>query len=312
MPRKFWPNSVDRRLTLCGATATVFGSLFGASRGRPDEAAKPHSATFEKFRFSFFDDENTARDQLVTAPLLELRGEERALAEQMLLDFLPDGRAIIGLGLLRSRRAEPRLLEIFAAERIKAVGVYATRQDDVTLLDLIWSAQALWRIQPSPSYAQALIENLRASPNAGDRSEAAMALADMPIPEVDSALSGFLDDPDTVVRYQVARSLLLIHGQTPNRFKRRGAARIRQARPASGNFKQAADPGSRLVAGAPRNGSAGRDDLKCRLFIRAPNERESCPVRRRKISRPRRIPTSKRREFGAASRGMSAGGIERE
>jgi hypothetical protein len=221
MSHKLSPRSVDRRRTLYGVATSVFGWLFGAAGGRrneavADEAAKPRSPTFEEFRFSFFEDPDSARDQLVTAPLLELHGEERALAEQMLLDFLPDGRAIIGLGLLRSKRAKPRLLEIFAAERIKAIGLYATRESDVTLLDLIWSAQALWRIQPSLSYAQALIENLRASANDTDRSEAAAALADMPIPEVDSALLGCLDDPDTVVRYHVARSLLLIHGQTPN------------------------------------------------------------------------------------------------
>ncbi len=86
----------------------------------------------------------------------------------------------------------------------------------MTLLDLIWSAQALWRIQPNPSYAQPLIENLRASANETDRSDAAAALGEMPIPEVDSALLGALDDPDTLVRYHVARSLLMIHGQTPN------------------------------------------------------------------------------------------------
>jgi hypothetical protein len=218
---KLSPNSIDRRRVLCGATAIIFGCLFGAGRGRryeavADEAAKPHSPTFEKFRFSFFEDPDSARDQLVTAPLLELRGEERDLAEQMLLDFLPDGRAIIGLGLLRSRRAEPRLLKILTAERVKAIGFYATRESEETLLDLIWSAQALWRIQPNLSYAQALIENLRASANAGDRGDAAAALGEMPFPEVDAALLGRLDDPDTVVRYQVARSLLLIHGQTPN------------------------------------------------------------------------------------------------
>jgi len=214
MPGKLFPNSIDQRRTLCGVAAIVFGLLFGEAFA--DEAAKPHSPTFEKFRFDFFEDPYAAQDQLVTAPLLELRGEERDLAEQMLLDFLPDGRAIIGLGLLKSRRAQPRLAEILAAQRIKAAGFYATRESEITLLDLIWSAQALWRIQPSVSYAQPLIENLRASANDLDRSDAAAALGEMPIPEVDSALLGALDDPDTLVRYHVARSLLLIHRQTPN------------------------------------------------------------------------------------------------
>ena len=67
------------------------------------------SAEFERFRFSFFEDKNSARDGLATAALAQLQGEEAARAEEMLIGLLPDARAVIGLGILRSRRAEPEL-----------------------------------------------------------------------------------------------------------------------------------------------------------------------------------------------------------
>jgi len=57
------------------------------------------SPAFERFRFSFFADNNSARDGLDTTALGELTGEERAWAEDMLIDYLPDTRAVIGLGV---------------------------------------------------------------------------------------------------------------------------------------------------------------------------------------------------------------------
>ena len=71
------------------------------------------SAAFERFRFSFFEDKNSARDGLATAALAELQGEEAARAEEMLIGLLPDTRGVIGLGILRSRRAEPELTRMF-------------------------------------------------------------------------------------------------------------------------------------------------------------------------------------------------------
>jgi hypothetical protein len=67
------------------------------------------SAQFENFRFSFLEDKNSARLGLATAALAQLQGEEASLAEQILIGLLPDARAVIGLGILRSRRAEPEL-----------------------------------------------------------------------------------------------------------------------------------------------------------------------------------------------------------
>jgi hypothetical protein len=47
------------------------------------------SAAFERFRFSFFEDPDSARQGLDTTGLAQLEGEERARAEDMLIRFLP-------------------------------------------------------------------------------------------------------------------------------------------------------------------------------------------------------------------------------
>ena len=56
------------------------------------------SAALERFRLSFFEDPDSARQGLDTPALAGLVGEERERAEAMLIAFLPDSRAIIGLG----------------------------------------------------------------------------------------------------------------------------------------------------------------------------------------------------------------------
>ena len=66
------------------------------------------SEAFERFRYSFFEGKYSARDGLDTMSLARLEGEERATAEDLLIRYLPDARGIIGLGVLRSHRAEPR------------------------------------------------------------------------------------------------------------------------------------------------------------------------------------------------------------
>ena len=72
---------------------------------------------FERFRFSFFEDTDSARQGLDLAALGELNGEERARAEELLMAYLPDSRGVIGLGVLRSARARPALSMLFEAEQ---------------------------------------------------------------------------------------------------------------------------------------------------------------------------------------------------
>ncbi len=170
------------------------------------------STAFERFRFSFFEDPNSARDALDSASLCQLVGEERMRAEDMLIAFLPDSRAVIGLGVLRSRRAEPQLVELFEAERqaqLDAKGNSGSAWYAHGLMDL---ARALWLIDPDPRWPVAAIDALADGREWTERMEAAMALYDVRDPVVVPPLIGALDDADALVRYHAARGLLAVHG----------------------------------------------------------------------------------------------------
>jgi HEAT repeat protein len=158
------------------------------------------SPAFERFRFSFFADNNSARDGLDTTALGELTGEERARAEDMLIDYLPETRAVIGLGELRVRRAEPLLIPLFEAER-RAKGS-----------GLTYLARALWRIRPDPRWRAALIGVLSSAEFYIQRMDAAIALRDVHDAGVIPALVAALDDPESLVRYHAAYTLLALHG----------------------------------------------------------------------------------------------------
>lgn len=160
----------------------------------------PLSTAFERFRFSFFEDTDSARDGLNTIALAQLEGEERAKAEEMLIEFLPDARAVIGLGILRSALAEPPLVPLFEAER--------GRHNSY----LVYLAKALWQIHPDPRWTAALIDVLDSADNDIWRQDAAYALGDISDPAAVRALMAALDDPEALVRHHAARSLLVIHG----------------------------------------------------------------------------------------------------
>jgi HEAT repeat protein len=176
--------------------------LFGRRRG---------SASFEAFRFSF-EGASSLCDELETVSLTTLLNRERDLAERMLIEALPDTRAVIGLGALRSRRAEPRLLELFERECAAAQAARISGDRHWRAREMIPIAQALWRIAPQPRYARAIAGTLRCAPNWTERIYAGIALAEMPLPEVEDALIEALDDRDALVRHHAARALLTMHG----------------------------------------------------------------------------------------------------
>jgi HEAT repeats len=169
------------------------------------------SAAFERFRFSFFEDEMSARDGLDTRALAELGGEEVARAEDMLIGFLPDARGVIGLGILRSRRAEPELTELFEAEQREWLKARAEDDEFHTTDGLVYLAQALWRIRPDPRWRDAMID-VAGAPEDWQRQTAVEALCDVCDPVAVQALIEALDDSEPLVRYHAARGLLLIHG----------------------------------------------------------------------------------------------------
>jgi len=158
----------------------------------------------------------------------------------MLIEALPDRRAIVGLGALRSRRAERRLTAIFELECAAAQAARIAGDKDWRATLLISTAQALWRLEPRQRYARALIGTLRCAPKWAERMDAAAALAEMPTLEVEEALAEALDDRDALVRHHAARALLAIMalrpipGDEPYGLSRHGrgsrAARGRKAR----------------------------------------------------------------------------------
>ncbi len=158
------------------------------------------SPAFERFRFSFFEDPDSPRNGLDMKALAALEGEERRRAEDMLLQYLPDTRGVIGLGALGSRRAEPALVRLFEAEQGSDSG------------EQIYLAKALWQIRPDPRWLDAVIEVLASADEPMRRLTAAEALYHFRDPVTVGALVKALDDPGGLVRHHAARGLLALHG----------------------------------------------------------------------------------------------------
>jgi HEAT repeat protein len=158
------------------------------------------SAAFERFRFSFFEDPDSPRNGLDLKALAALEGEERSRAEDMLLQYLPDTRGVIGLGALGSRRAEPALVRLFEASE----GSDSSEQ--------VYLAKALWQIQPNPRWLDAVIEVLASADEPMQRLTAAEALYHFRDSVAVGALAKALGDPERLVRHHAARGLLALCG----------------------------------------------------------------------------------------------------
>jgi HEAT repeat protein len=178
-------------------------------------AAEPQmSAAFERFKYSFFEDPKSAQDALDTLSLASLQGEERARAEDMLLGFLPDSRGVIGLGILRSKKAEPRLKALFEEELKERAAAMrdADALPEYNALGLVFLSAALWLIDPQPQWQAASIDVLASGYYWMHRQEAADALGVMHTPEAAAALTKALDDEEALVRFSATRSLLMLYG----------------------------------------------------------------------------------------------------
>lgn len=175
-----------------------------------DETKAPVTA-FERFRYSFFENPTSPQDGLDLAALRALTGDERSKAEDMLLAYIPDARGVIGLGILRSKRAAAPLVSLLAAERqnelqaqLAKVEYWSDRPVDI--------AKALWYIDPEPRWLAVITDELATRPNWTTRMNAAQALFDVCDPDATKALVRALDDEEALVRHHAARGLLSTHG----------------------------------------------------------------------------------------------------
>jgi len=157
----------------------------------------------------------SARDGLASSALAQLEGEEISRAEGMLIAFLPDTRGVIGLGILRSRRAEPELTRMFEAgqrAQREAETQDKTAGDEPWPTDqLVYLAKSLWRIRPDRRWLDAIL-GILASGGEWQRQMAVEELRDVRDPVAEAALIEALDDTEPLVRHHAARGLLEMHG----------------------------------------------------------------------------------------------------
>lgn len=176
------------------------------------------SDAFDRFRYSFFEDPTSARDGLDIASLRAIEDYERAAAERLLLAFLPDSRAVIGLGVLRSGKAEAELSRLFDDERKQQIdarndpAMQPGGSNEWNPSAMLYLAQALWRIRPEPRWPQAVIEVLSSARDWVFRHEAVLVLAGVGDPMAVEALANALHDEEPLVRHGAARALLTLHG----------------------------------------------------------------------------------------------------
>jgi hypothetical protein len=199
---------------LIGAAVALTGALWhpGSAPAQSAKAPSQMSTTFERFRFSFFEDPTSAQDGLDTASLARLEGAERNRAEDMLLAYLPDYRGVIGLGVLHSRRAEPELTLLLQRELKERSAAKSRAPGSWSALFLTGLARALWQIRPDPRWVAVMVDVLGAAAEPSDRQDAAEALYEVRDPAAVGALTKALDDSQPLVRHHAARSLLAIYG----------------------------------------------------------------------------------------------------
>lgn len=170
------------------------------------------SPAYARFHFSFLEDADSARQGLDVAALAELVGEERIDAEAVLLQRLPDTRSVIGLGVLRSQKAEVELRVLFEVEKKMLQSSRDGTGDDWQPYALILLAKALSQIRPDRIWSDAIIDVLASAPDPLQRQSAAEALGDIDEPGVEQALIAALNDGDALVRYHAGKGLLARHG----------------------------------------------------------------------------------------------------
>ncbi len=140
---------------------------------------------------------NAWHDGLEVQRLTKLEGEELAQAEAILLNNLPDSRAVVGLGEIRSQKALEPLRKLVAAQQQSATE----------------AAVALTKIVGDTSGIHGIIQTLSNPQNFwSQRMDAAIALSSFRSAAAINALVAALEDLAPLVRHHATMSLLTIYG----------------------------------------------------------------------------------------------------
>jgi hypothetical protein len=136
--------------------------------------------------------------------VIPLKGEERANAEDMLINSLKEGShyGAIGLREMRSTKAVP----ILEKRLERSIGTLAVE-----------IAVALSMIKRTTKYIPHILAALKLSAFWSDRTRAARALRRFPTIEVvDALFESVTKDPDYLVRNHASETILFLHGLQPS------------------------------------------------------------------------------------------------
>lgn len=154
----------------------------------------------------------TSRDAVVDGPdtdaLSRLQGYERDEVERMLIERLgeDDRRIPIGLGVLRSQKALPRIRELMQSLEGK--------ERDLPGGMLVAASLAVYRIDGDPKAIENIIKVLEVSEVDVFKLDAIQALCDSGAPEARDALLRAVETNDVpLIRLNAAKSLLIMAGK---------------------------------------------------------------------------------------------------
>lgn len=164
---------------------------------------------FQRFLDTFFGTgADAAKDGPDTAALSRLQGYEQDEAERMLLERLglEDSRAATGLGVLRSQRALPRILELLESLEGKE-----RELEGGTLVPL---SLAWYRIAGDPRAIENIIRVLETGTVDVFRLDAIHALRESGAPEAKEALLRTVENDEVpLMRHNAAKALLIMAGK---------------------------------------------------------------------------------------------------
>ncbi|MEZ7890630.1 MAG: ankyrin repeat domain-containing protein [Candidatus Wallbacteria bacterium] len=180
-----------------GSNSASSSASSGNDRMPPLPEGFEPSQAFRRFYDSFFGSAYMAwHDGLDLESIDLLKGEERELAEKLLLEY-GDHRASTGLGQLKSAKSAELLKENLKSSSAQEV---------------VNTAVALKKIENDDKYCENIIYVLKKSVSEYDKLEAAIALRHFKTRESIAALYEAVCDEHYLVRYHACDSLLILYG----------------------------------------------------------------------------------------------------